>query len=400
MNDDNGADVKTNPDVTPETKESLEEKAAPVETSFASPARKRSPKKLILIAIIAAIIVALIGGSALGYSLWYQNPDKVVHDAVLNVIKAKTVSSTGTITFTRDDLKMDITFDSKSGENQGELSATAKITVDTPEMRQDFEMSGIGRAVNDTLYVKLSGVKSIAEDTAEQSGGLIPGYAANIFEKIEGRWISIKASDYQQINEDISKKQTCLTDLMEKMRPDSSLANEVTDLYRDNQIVIIKEELGSKDVNGTGSFGYKVGLDKDAAVSFTKGLGGTGFGKELKNCDEDIDFNEIVDEISKEVSENENEPVVELWVSRFGHEVTEVSASGNLNDKDAFTVILQPVFNKEITVEVPEDATSMKTVLQEIQQAILQHYMEMYSTIETLPESLDIEIDPQLQPTV
>lgn len=396
-------DVKVNPDVTPETKAVLEETAAPVETSFANPASpaKKRPLKLIIAAILVAVGIVLIGGSVFGYQVWYQNPDKVVHDAIINALKAKTGTAQGSITYTSDDFKMDIKLGSKSAEGGEEFTLDTTLTVTNDGTDQEFNATGTGRLVEDTLYVKISGVQSIVEDTAAQSFGQIPEYAAGIFEKIEDRWISIKASDYQEVSGDIANQQDCTFDLIEKIKTDTTMTDEVAELYRDNQVIIVEEELGSKDVNGVDSFGYKVAIDREAAALFATGLENTAYGKALMDCSEDIDFTEIAEDITAEVPENTDEPVTELWVSKLGHEITGIAIYGQSNGTDELNISLQPTFTNDVSVEIPEGATSLKTVLEEIQEVIMNSGSGTFMPEMTVPSGFDTgDIDPVFQSAV
>ncbi len=396
MNEGN-KEANVNPEPAPETNEEPEKASVPVESSPASsPATPKRSPKLIIGAIIAAVLVVLLGSAVFGYTMWYQNPDKVVHDAVLNAIKAKSVSSTGTIAYKGDEFAMDLAFDGKAGETGGELSVDAKLTVNSDEIQQEFKAGGVGRMVDGTLYVKLTGITSVVEDTAAMSGGLIPEYAASIFEKIEDKWISIEASDYQEVDSNISKQQACFTELFESMQSDNAMSNEITDLYRNNQILIIANELNSKSVNGTASLGYEVKVDTAAAKTFTEDLEGTEFGTKLKECDDSIDFKDYTEGFS-DTSDSEDAPTIELWVSRFGHEITELSVKDD-DGSQSVAIVVQPSFDKTVTLEAPSDATSFRTVLEEIQQAILEYYTNAFSEDITIPEGVDFNFDTQLQP--
>lgn len=343
------------------------------------PSKKRFSRPVIG-GIIAGALVLLGGGSALAYTSWYQHPDKVVHDAIINTLHAKTFTATGTMSYTSDDVTVDITLDTKSDQTNGEFNLNAKIAVDTPEMKQDFAVGGSGRMIDDTLYFKVTGVKETAEDVIAQSGEEFPPYATSIIEKIDNKWISVKPSDYEDAYEDISEQQACLTDLSKKIQSDKAMLREVTDLYREHTIVTVKEELGSKSIQNVGSLGYKVGFDQAAAASFVRGLDGTQLGNELKACNDEVNFAEIADELAEDTaSESEKEPTVELWVSRFGHKVTEVSIYGDSENGDRLSMMLQPVFDTNITVEAPQDATSFKTVMEEIQAIIMEQYSEAYN---------------------
>ena len=87
-----------------------------------------SPKKGkrgLLWAIVALVIVVLLGGgSALAYNFWYQNPNKVVSDALLHAVTAKTVSMTGTLDMSTKDYKVKLEV---SGKNS--LEANSQVAV-------------------------------------------------------------------------------------------------------------------------------------------------------------------------------------------------------------------------------------------------------------------------------
>ena len=391
-------DTETNSNQTPEvapqpssppvsTEPTMPAAGTPIE-----PAKKGRSPKILVGGIIAAILVILGAGAVFGYSMWYQNPDKVVHDAMMNLIQAKSMSMTGTATFKSDEITMDITLDSKSSETNGEFNVDAKVAIDSGDMKQEFNAKGAGRMVDETLYVKVSGIRDLVEDVTAQSEGQIPAYASSIFDKIDDKWISIAPSDYQDIDESISKQQVCLTDLMKKAQSDKAMTREITDLYKKNQIITIKEQLGSKEVAGVSSLGYKVGFDTVKAASFTTGLADTSFGKELKECSDDIDFKEMADSFNEEAADNSAEVSTELWVSTFGHTVTAFNVRGS-DAGNTVDIAILPTFNTNVAVEAPADATSLKTVLEEIQQAIMESYSELYSDDMMMSESMLSEFE-------
>ena len=399
MNDDSNPEATRDPETLPEVSPENEDTAVPSETSYVSPAQKRSPK-FVIAAIIAAVIVILTAVGVFGYTLWYQNPDKVVHDAVLNMIQAKAISSTGTVTYRNEGVVLDIGLDGGYGDSGGELSVAATMTIETDQMKQDFEATGVGRFIDDTLYIKLSGIEAIVEDVTAESNGQIPAYAQSIYQKIDDKWISIKASDYKDIDESIARQQECVTNLIKKIQTEDDLSKGVMDLYKKNQIVVIDEELGSKNINNTESLGFKVSIDKSAAKSFTEGLNDTNFGKELKECDDTIDFNDIAEDFTENNAEDNRSPSVDLWVSRNGHEFTEISIhEESEKEKESLNITLQPTFNTPTNVEVPSDATSFETILEEIQQVILEFYNEAYAPAAgTLPEGFNSNLDAELLP--
>ena len=397
------------PDMAPETPPVTPSAPIPPEAPVLPPAQvvtttpspqapaKKKPAKLVVGGIIAGVFVVLGAGSALAYTQWYQNPDKVVHDAIINAVQAKSVSMDGNISYKSKDVDVKVTLDSKSKAPNGELNAKASISVDTTDFKHTFDANGSARVVGDTVYVKLSGIQKIVDTFGEESDDPIPGYVTTIVKKIDDKWLSIKASDYEDVSKEASEQQKCLTNLSEKMHSDKAMMDEVTKLYKEHQIITVKQNLGSKTINGTGSLGYEVEANKDAAVRFVKGLKDTKLGKELTSCNKEVDFDDIANDLGKETEKNKATGKVELWVSRFGHEITEVRASGNQDD-DTLDMALRPIFNKEVAIEAPKDATSLKSLMDDIQNAIMESYMSAY-TSESGMYSDDMMSDMMFQAT-
>lgn len=389
MNNENPNNTQV-PDSAPETVTPLvPDQTAPTQAVLTKPPKKRRSLKLMIAGGIAALLVILGAGSALGYTMWYQNPDKVVHDAVIGLMKVKTASSTGTIVYKAEGVTMDISLEGKSAESTSEIALSAKISIDNGQMNQAFEAKGVGRIIGDTIYFKVTGIKDIVDDVMAQSGGAISLSATEIYDKFEDKWISVKPSDYQQFDESIAKQQTCLTNLMKKVQSDNTLRNEVADLYRKNQIISVKEELGEKKVGDTASLGYKVAIDTDKAASFATGLENTTLGKEIKNCDENIDFKELAEDITGETNTNTTPPTIELWASKFGHTLTEVNITANDTNGGNLAIAMQPSFDGDITIETPSDATSLTAVLEDIQRALTESFSQMYGEQMTLPTDLE-----------
>jgi len=337
--------------------------------------QKKKSARFVIGGITAAVIVLLGAGGALAYTQWYQNPDKVVHDAIIKAVQTKSLSMTGDVSYKAEGVDVKMMLDSKSKASNGEINAKATVAVDTPDFKRTFDASGSVRVVGDTIYAKLSGIQKIINDMREESTGSIPTYVDDIVKKIDDKWISIKASDYEDASKELSEQQKCLTKLAEKVQSDKAMMNEVTKLYKDHQIIVVKEKLGSKAVQGVSSLGYRVSIDTNATEAFIKGLDTTALGKEMKSCSKDIDFEKIAKDATDESDKDtKTEGKVELWVSQFGHELTQVVADGK--DEDAsLTMTLQPIFNKDVTVEAPKDATPLKTLTEDIQNMVMHYYM-------------------------
>ena len=123
-------------------------------------------KKLILVSILAGAFV-LLGGGVAAYNLWYQNPEKVLSDALINAAKAKTITYTGAVdivnldktslSYTSKLETIKLSFDGKSAAPTGELSAKLTVKYDG----KNYDLTGSGLVDKDAnLYVKLARLKS------------------------------------------------------------------------------------------------------------------------------------------------------------------------------------------------------------------------------------------------
>lgn len=352
------------------------------------PAPKKRRKGLLVGGIIAGVLVLLGGGGALAYNLWYQNPDKVVHDSIVNAIKAKTVQGTGSFVVTTEGYAMNLSFDGKTVGTDGLMHAKAEFTVGQGSSKMTLNLEGSGMMKDDVLYVKLDGVRKLFDTFAAQ----LPMMDAQsmkqmlaIVDKVDGQWISIKASDYEDVSKEVSEQQTCVSDAMKKLQQDDAAIDEVADLYREHQIIQVKERLGSKD----GSLGYVVEVSQENTASFVEGLKDTTYGKELQKCDESLDFKEIAQSISEaESTGDEDKAHVELWVSRFGHEITKFSIDGKSDDTTAM-IVLEPEFNKDVSIEAPKDTVSLKDLVADIEKLIQSYSADMHDSSSVSPRSVD-----------
>lgn len=387
---------ETNPQVSPQPEASSAPTAQPAgpSVSMTPPALKKKRKGIIIGSIVAGALLLLGGGGALAYNLWYQNPDKVVHDAIINALRANSVTGAGTITAVQkgaDGVTVNVTIDGASKGKDGSLNA--KVTIkNIPDLKtEDITVSGSAILKGDTYYVKVKDVQRTIDQLSEAYGSRPPEYVDMIVKKIDNKWISIKSSDYSDISSELAKQQTCMTEANDLLVDrNSKESREIIDLYKKNQIITATEKLGSKDINGVGSLGYKVDVSKVATVAFVRGLDDTAYGKALKKCDASIDFKKASDEIAKTEEEKDasKKATIEIWASRFGHELTRVAVSGN-SDELTLNAVFDPVFNKDVKTDAPSDATSIKDLMKDIQEAMQQYQAEQMSALENSPTSFD-----------
>jgi len=344
---------------------------------------KKSKKKLVVGLIIAGAAALLIGGGALAYNFWYQNPNKVVADAIVNAITAKTVSATGTLEVEAANYTIKV---EATGKNSLEANSNmaVKVTYTADDVSYVVDGEGVYSAEGD-IYVKLNDARELANSIEEQSNGDVSFEVFDgVINKVDGKWIKIGKEDLGDVSEEYEKSQKCVADVSKQLEEDASfrkaVENETKDLYKEHPFIVVGDKLGSRTINDQGSLGYKLTGDEQAADDFFTGFGETQLGKKFIECNDEIDFSDIVNASSDNEGENAGTTEAEIWVSRFGHTVTEINIKSEQDDTKG-SVVLNPVFNKNEKVEVPTDTIPFSELQSDIEKAYEEYYDSYYDDL-------------------
>ncbi|MEO5949977.1 MAG: hypothetical protein ABIQ04_00865 [Candidatus Saccharimonadales bacterium] len=313
---------------------------------------KKSKKGLIIGGIIAAVAIVLIGTGVLAYNFWFQNPDKVIVDSIINASKAKTTMLSGLIKTTGQD-KVSVVFDAQTKDSSGLLNV--KVTFNSDGKDITVEGSGIVDKDNN-LYIKIKNVKQLVDQAigAEVS---VPSIDA-LIAKVDNKWIKITTDDIGSYNEDAKKAKKCIDDTYAKFKDDNAAISEVTDIFQKNRFVVVSKELPSEN----GSLGYEITFDQAKVDSFGKAAVNTKIYKQLHDCDPasfPSDYTPSTATDSKGTSK------AQLWISRWGHEITKFTADDD-SDGTKTHVELSPVFNKSVTIDTPKDFVTFEELKNDI----------------------------------
>lgn len=306
---------------------------------------KKNRKKLIA-GIAAVIVLLLIGGVVAAYNLWYQHPQKVVTDSIVNVIKAKSITLKGSMNISGDQ-NIRVEFDG-SGE-AGKVSVSTKVTGKADGKEVVLSGSGLMDDKGD-LYLRAKGIDVMLRGIRSQLDSVTLANFDKLISKVDDKWVKIALSDTKLLSSEAAKAQECSTQVLKKFESDKALANELSDLYKKNEFINIDEKLGSKD----GSLGYKLSIKKDAVSAFVNGLQNTKVYKMMHDCDSSFALGEA--DFSGE--NNKSTVTGELWVSRWSHEVTQFHMESTEGNSKTM-IMLNPQFNKTVTVTAPSEYTTV-----------------------------------------
>lgn len=355
-------------------------------------------KSLIIASVIIGVLVLLGGVSAAAYTLWYQKPEKVLTDALINAALAESVTYSGTMNLANsktdsptaaDGFKsMKLTVDGKSNRATGELNAKLSVVYGD----KTYELSGAGLVDKDVnLYVKVNDVKKLFEQIATETNSSYaeyPSYITKVIEKIDNKWIRFAPEDLKQYDTKYEETQKCVSETMKKLETDKDMSKEIVKVYQDNSFIVVKETLPATD----GSLGYVIEGDADKYVAFAKAANKTKLATELQKCDKDIKLSEEKSDVK---AADGSDGRLEVWVSRFDHQLTKVVLKGD-SDGMAGDITVEPVFNKKVDVTAPTDFVKSSELTEIYQDAMKEYQSSLYGGTSFDAATIDSESSLEL----
>lgn len=348
------------------TQPSLSE--APSSAPLVAPAKKFSGKWLI-ITIVAAALVLLGGGVAFAYNFWYQNPEKVISDGLLNAIQAKSLTYKASANVKQSSSTFNVALSGAGKNGATSTDATVDITMDG----KTYTVKG-SAVITDKgdVYVKVANVDTLIKDLLAQLPPSAKTILDNFVKKINNQWIVITNEKIKSFSEEYAKAQKCSQEAYKKIQSDKSYSSEVIDLYKAHPFLKINKQLGSQN----GSLGYEVVENPAEDKAFAMGLKNTKAFKMMHDCDNSFSVD------TEDAAASKGTMTAEIWVSRWTHEITKFTAKGT-EDGTQTTLNFEPVFNKDVTITAPEKSESIDTLMQDIQNlesSLLQASIEAQSS--------------------
>ncbi|MFZ2836590.1 MAG: hypothetical protein WAZ21_04685 [Candidatus Saccharimonadales bacterium] len=348
--------------------------AAPLAAQQPQQKTPNKKKKIIIASVIAGALLVLGGGTYTAYALWYQNPEKVLTDAVTNAIKAKTASYTGTIAVDTNDVKVAIDLDGvEAGLASREVNAKITITA----QGKDFKLNGSALADKDgNIFFKVSNLKSVIDQTLGQTG-MVAAFDG-LISKIDNKWIRISADDLADFSKEASDAKKCATDVLKKLDTDKATRDEFAAIYSKNKFIVIDSSLPARTIKGVDSMGYELSIDRTIAKSFVEAINTTQLVKDLQKCDESMKLD--AGDVTSESTDGSTQKL-EVSVSRWTHEFTQIKFTAT-GEGASGSAIIEPLFNKDVKVVAPTDFLTLKQLQAEIEAAMGAMQESAYGSIQ------------------
>jgi hypothetical protein len=311
--------------------------------------------------IIAAALAVLFAGGAAAYNLWYQNPDKVVGDALANMLQAETATIDGKSQFVTDGSTVDMTFSSVTDGKQAKANVTLKGELDEDTIELDVDLVSM---TNKDLYLKFSKLRALMA-TFESNEETLPESVRNIVKLVDGQWIVITSKDLEPYTGTDDEATACVRDVLNRVSTDDTYQDELEDTYRRYPLIVVDSRLGSKD----GNLGYEVSFSRENAVKYANALNLTQFYKDIRKCDDSIEALDGEKMFAKSDTESDTEAKLELWIDRWSHQLSSVKFTSS-SDGSKVTVNLTTDFTKPVIIEEPKEAITLKELESRIEAAL------------------------------
>lgn len=336
------------------------------------PMQPKKKKTGLIIGIVLGVIALIaIISAVLVYFLWWQNPEKMVTDAVSNAIMAKKMTADGKVVIdVRDQGKIELNVKTATESGKSKANIDAKLNIKGVEknipLKGDVVLDSDG-----TIYVKINNFKdlygTLLEIVMESSSGgnlsrsQIETYRDQTLKKLNSEINKMNGTWMKVSPDEIGSKYKCGINALKKIQSDESARKELAQIYQKNSLFTIKD---SKISDRNGGRGFELQGDNSKLSKFNDEFKKSSAGKALSKCGKSNSY-------KSSESSSIDESSLKVWVDRSSHELKAVELKGN--DKKAPVEISFDInVNKSEEIKVPSSAESLKE--------FIEGFMEGYSS--------------------
>lgn len=384
--------------VGPSAAPALPPAPSPFSATGASPQgpapKKRFGGKKALLAIVAAVLVVLLAGGAATYALWWNNPQKVMGDAVTNSLAFRGGSAKGSLTVKPKegaDVKFDYTLKT-DGKN---MAMDATVLADMGAV--NINTSGSFVMHDGTFYVKVNDIKQTFETFLGDDESM--AMYDKLIAMVDGKWVAITEADIKKWGGDeTDEAQQCFEKALNEFSNSEAQQKQVADAYRSNSFVVISDQLDDEEIDGRLSNHYVIDFDEAKANAFADAVQQTDVYKNVDKCT-DGELSES-DDAAEPWSKNDSkgQTTYELWVDKWNHSPTKVKVTALDTESDVETVFESVLNLRDVpAITAPKADTTVKDLeaeIERLQQAAMQEQEAYYRT---MLEAQSMSSDDQLQ---
>ena len=321
---------------------------------------KKKKTGLIIGVVLGVIVLISIVSAALVYFLWWQNPEKMVTDAMSSAIMSKKMTANGKVVVDmRDQGKIELNV--KTATDSGKSKANIDAKLDIKGVEKNIPLKGDAVLDSDgTIYVKINNFKdlygTLLEMVMESSSGgnlsrsQIETYRDQTLRKMSSE-IDKMGNTWMKISPDeIGSEYRCGINALKKIQSDESVRKELVQIYQKNSYFTIKD---SKISDRNGGRGFELqGNNKSNSSKFEEEFKNSSVGKALSKCGKSNSY-------KSSESSSIDTASLKVWVDRSSHELKALELKGD-GKKASVEISFDINMNKSEEIKAPSDAESLK----------------------------------------
>ena len=324
---------------------------------------KKKKTGLIIGVVLGVIVLISIVSAALVYFLWWQNPEKMVTDAMSNAVMSKKMTANGKVVVDmRDQGKIELNV--KTATDSGKSKANIDAKLDIKGVEKNISLKGDVILDSDgTIYVKINNFKdlygTLLEVVMESSSGgkmsraQIETYRDQTLRKMSSE-IDKMGNTWMKISPDeIGDEYKCGIDALKKIQSDESVRKELAQIYQKNSFFTIKD---SKISDRNGGRGFELQGDNSKLSKFSDELKNSSAGKALSKCGKSNSY-------KSSESSSIDTASLKVWVDRSSHELKALELKGD-SKKVSVEISFDIDVNKSEEIKIPSSAESLKEFIE------------------------------------
>lgn len=337
------------------------------------PMQPKKKKTGLIIGIVLGVIALIaIISAVLVYFLWWQNPEKMVTDAMSNAIMAKKMTADGKVAIDmRDQGKIELNV--KTATDSGKSKANIDARLNIKGVEKNIPLKGDAVLDSDgTIYVKINNFKdlygTLLEIVMESSSGgkmsrtQMEAYRDQTLKKLNSEINKMNGTWMKISPDEIGSEYKCGINALKKIQSDESARKELAQIYQKNSFFTIKD---SKISDRNGGRGFELqGNNKSNSSKFEEEFKNSSVGKALSKCGKSNDY-------KSSESSSIDESSLKVWVDRSSHELKALELKGD-SKKASVEISFDINMNKSEEIKAPSDAESLKE--------FIEGFMEGYSS--------------------
>ena len=328
-------------------------------------------KGKVLAIVLVLVGVSILGGGAFAYFNYYmQTPEKVMAKMLNNISTVKSVEYSG-------DLKIEIDENFAKIYNLHALSTDVATSNDPNGLKINF--SGVadynninkpqGRFLvnfsssDQTVTAANISLETLAKDSVFYlKVNSFPETGITDINSLKNQWIKFSLDSF--------KEQIGAAKISE-IASSSSLtldqAKKIKNIFRENKIFSVAEELARENVSGLDSFHYKLNIDKIALQ------------KAIESSYEVVTYKKLSDsekaDLNKEIANSEISNL-EIWISKIDYLPIKLAFNNKIKLANGSpvakmnSILSFKNFNKPLVLKLPETSLDIKELIAKVTSAI------------------------------